>query len=350
MKDPDLKSTKIGVVGGGSWGTALADLLATKGFHVDLWVYEPEVVEQIGTHRENSVFLPGFALSENIFPTQDLSRAVSKKDLVVVVTPSHLVRNITRDMASFMASKTIVVSASKGIENGTYLTMSQVIQETLAPVDPRYLAVLSGPTFAKEVAARMPTGITVAAKDPKIAAFIQKVFATNYFRVYTNEDLMGVELGGAVKNVIAISAGIVDGLNLGNNTRAILITRGLTEMRRLGLHMGANPDTFMGLAGMGDLLLTCTGDLSRNHTVGKKIGQGKLLKDVLAEMRMVAEGVKTAKSVYNLSVKLGVEMPICHATYHVLYDGLSPTEALYQLMTRDLKPEMDDTARGFSHA
>ncbi|MBA3028459.1 MAG: NAD(P)-dependent glycerol-3-phosphate dehydrogenase [Desulfobacteraceae bacterium] len=346
MKDPDILSTKIGVVGGGSWGTALADLLASKGFPVDLWIYESEVVEQIKTRKENSVFLPGFPLSANLFPTNDLSKVVSNKDLVVMVTPSHLVRTITGDMAPFISAETIMVSASKGIEIGTHLTMSQVIHEKLPFIDERRLTVLSGPTFAKEVASRMPTGITVAAKDPEVAEFVQKVFATPYFRVYTHDDLMGVELGGAVKNVIAISAGIVDGLKLGNNTRAILITRGLAEIRRLGLRLGANPDTFMGLAGMGDLLLTCTGDLSRNHTVGKKIGEGHRLKDVLAEMRMVAEGVKTAKSVYNLSKKLDVDMPICHATYHVLYDDLSPTEALYQLMTRDLKSELDDSARG----
>ena len=335
-------TTKIGIVGAGSWGTAIANLLATKGFAVDLWVYEPEVIDQIRNLRENEVFLPGAKLSENIFPTNDLEVAVSHKTLVVTVVPSHLVRDITSKMASYISADTIIVSASKGIENKTHLTMSGVIHDTLPFIDEKNLTVLSGPSFAKEVAQQVPTGVTVAAKDPAVAEFVQQIFATPFFRVYTNDDLIGVELGGAVKNVIAISSGIIDGLQLGTNTRAILITRGLVEIRRLGQKMGAKPDTFIGLAGMGDLLLTCTGDLSRNHTVGKKIGEGLKLNDVLSEMRMVAEGVKTAKSVYNLSKKLGVEMPISHATYHVLYDNLSPTEALYQLMTRDLKPELDD--------
>ena len=342
MNQSDTKNTKIGVVGAGSWGTAIADLLATKGYTVDLWVYEPEVVEQIQVSRENKIFLPNAELSKNILPTNDLEAVVSNKDLVVVVVPSHLVREITGRMAPHISADTIIVSASKGIENSTHLTMSGVIHETLPFIDEKNLTVLSGPSFAREVVAKVPTGVTVAAIDSDVAKFVQCVFASPYFRVYTNDDLIGVELGGAVKNVIAISSGIVDGLNLGTNTRAILITRGLVEIRRLGLKMGANPDTFIGLAGIGDLLLTCTGNLSRNHTVGKKIGEGLKLKDVLSEMRMVAEGVKTAKSVYNLSRKLGVEMPISHATYHVLYDDLSPTEALYQLMTRDLKPELDE--------
>ena len=203
------------------------------------------------------------------------------------------------------------------------------------------LTVLSGPSFAKEVAAQAPTVVTVAGKDPQIAELVQHVFATPYFRVYTNDDVLGVELGGAVKNVIAIASGILDGLGLGLNTRAALITRGLTEIRRLGINLGAQPRTFTGLAGVGDLILTCTGTLSRNYTVGKKIGRGMTLEAILGEMKMVAEGVKTARSVYNLSRKRGVEMPISHAIYHVLHEGLDPQKALHQLMTRDLKHELD---------
>ena len=342
MNQLDAEKAKIGVVGAGSWGTAIAHVLADKGYEVALWAYEPEVVEQIESLRENRIFLPDLQLSAQIRPTTDLEKVVSHKDMVVTVVPSHLVRDVTLKMAPHIRAETIVVSASKGIENATHLTMSGVIGETLPFIDDRKLCVLSGPSFAREVAAKVPTGVTVAAEDAGVAAFVQQVFATPYFRVYTNDDLIGVELGGAVKNVIAISSGIIDGLKLGTNTRAILITRGLVEIRRLGMKMGANPDTFMGLAGMGDLILTCTGDLSRNHTVGKKIGEGLKLNAVLAQMRMVAEGVKTAKSVYNLSKKIGVEMPISHATYHVLYDDLSPTEALYQLMTRDLKPELEE--------
>jgi glycerol-3-phosphate dehydrogenase (NAD(P)+) len=202
--------------------------------------------------------------------------------------------------------------------------------------------VLSGPSFAREVVRKVPTVIAVASKNQKVAAFVQHVFATPYFRAYTNNDMVGVELGGSVKNVIAIASGIIDGLGLGLNTRAALITRGLTEIRRLGLKLGANPRTFAGIAGVGDLVLTCTGDVSRNHTVGKKIGEGMKLNEILSDMRMVAEGVKTAKSVYNLSRKLGVEMPISHEVYHILYDNIAPKEAVHRLMTRDLKHELDE--------
>ncbi len=220
--------------------------------------------------------------------------------------------------------------------------MSGVLTQTLPHIPETRIAVLSGPSFAKEVALESPTVVTVASKDPASATLVQHVFATPAFRVYTHDDVIGVELGGSVKNVIAIAAGIIDGLGLGLNTRAALITRGLAEIRRLGLKLGANPHTFAGLAGVGDLVLTCTGDLSRNHTVGRKIGEGRSLPDILSETRTVAEGIKTAESVYNLSAQLGVEMPISHAVYYILYEGLSPREAVYQLMTRDLKHEIDD--------
>jgi glycerol-3-phosphate dehydrogenase (NAD(P)+) len=340
--DLNIQNDGIGVVGAGSWGTAIADLLATKGYKTDLWVYETEIVEQILKHRENKIFLPGFTLSKNISPTNSLEKVVRNKNLVVIVVPSHLVRSIAVQIKDFISEKTVIVSASKGIENKTHLTMSGVLLETIPRLTDQSVAVLSGPTFAREVAAKVPTVVTVASRNIDAAGMVQQVFAAPHFRVYTNNDVIGVELGGSVKNVIAIAAGIVDGLNLGLNTRAALITRGMMEIRRLGVKLGAVPRTFTGLAGIGDLILTCTGDLSRNHTVGKKIGQGLKLSEILDQMRMVAEGVKTAKSVYNLSRKLGVEMPICHATYHVLYDDLPPTQALYQLMTRDLRHELDD--------
>ena len=342
MNNIDVNSIKIGVVGAGSWGTTLANLLGEKGFKVDHWVFEEEVRKQIQEHRENKVFLPGFTLSPNIFPTNDLAHVVSGKDIVLIVVPSHLMREVTKKAAGNISKNTIIVSASKGIENKTHLTMSGVLKETLPEIPKDNFAVLSGPSFAREVAAKVPTLIAVASSNKKTAGFVQHVFATPNFRVYTSSDMIGVELGGSVKNVIAIAAGIADGLGLGLNTRAALITRGLTEMRRLGLKLGANPRTFTGLAGIGDLILTCTGDLSRNHTVGKQIGKGKKLKAILSEMRMVAEGVKTAKSVYNLSKKLGVEMPISNEIYHILYDDISPKEALYRLMTRDLKQELDE--------
>ena len=338
----DTDNLKVGVVGGGSWGTALADLLCLKGFKVDLWTFEKEVKDQIKKNRENKLFLPGFSLSTNLFPSNDIARVVSDKDLLLVVVPSHVMRKTALKFAEHILQDTVVVSASKGIENKTHLTMYGVLREILHKIPDNRFAVLSGPSFAREVAKKVPTVVTVASKDPETAGFVQQVFATPYFRVYTNNDVIGVELGGAVKNVIAIAAGIIDGLGLGLNTRAALITRGLTEIRRLGIKLGANPRTFAGLAGVGDLLLTCTGDLSRNHTLGKKIGEGEKISKILSEMRMVAEGVKTAKSVYNLSRKLGIEMPICHAIYHILYDNFSPKEAVHMLMTRDLKREMDE--------
>ncbi len=332
---------KIGVVGAGSWGTALANLLALKGFTIDHWVFETEVREQIETAHENKMFLPGFRLSDNLVPSNDISAVVGGKDIVLVVVPSHVMRVTSEKMAAFLAPDTLVISASKGIENVTHLTMTGILKQTLPGLSAQNLAVLTGPSFAREVAQKVPTVVTAAAADLAVAELVQSVFATPYFRVYTNDDVIGVELGGAVKNVIAIAAGIIDGLGLGLNTRAALITRGLAEIRRLGLKLGAQFDTFAGPSGVGDLILTCTGDLSRNHTVGKKIGQGHTLAQILDEMHMVAEGVKTAKSVYNLSKKLNVEMPISHGIYGILYDRLDPMKVLGQLMTRDLKHELD---------
>ena len=338
----DVNKIKIGVVGAGSWGTALANLLALKGFKIDLWVFEKEVKEQIESSRENKVFLPGVSLSRNIFPSNNLAGVVSGKDLVLVVVPSHIMRETGKKIQGDISPETIIVSASKGSENKTHLTMSGVLMEILHDTPEDSFAVLSGPSFAREVAGKIPTVVASASKDQNVAGFVQHVFATPYFRVYTNNDMVGVELAGAVKNVIAIASGVVEGLGLGLNARAALITRGLTEIRRLGLKCGANPRTFAGIAGVGDLVLTCTGDISRNYTVGKKMGEGMKLNEILSEMRMVAEGVKTAKSVYNLSRKLDVEMPICHEVYRILYDDFPPKEAVRRLMTRTLKHELDE--------
>ena len=338
----DPQKFKLAVVGAGSWGTAIADLLACKGYLVSLWAFEREVKDHIQKFRENKIFLPNHKLSANISASNDLAEVVSEKNLVVVVVPSHVVRNVTKKMAGHLCADIILISASKGIEQKTHLTMSGVIKENLPDVQEGRLAVISGPSFAKEVAQKIPTSVTVACKNPQVAALVQHLFATPYFRVYSNDDIIGVELGGSVKNVIAIAAGILDGLGLGLNTRAALITRGMTEIRRLGLNLGANPRTFTGLAGFGDLVLTCTGNLSRNYTVGIKLGRGKKLPEILAEMHMVAEGVKTAKSVYNYSRKLGVEMPICHEVYRILYEDLAPKEAVHRLMTRSLKQELDE--------
>jgi glycerol-3-phosphate dehydrogenase (NAD(P)+) len=342
MNDQNNGDTRIGVVGGGSWGTALASLLASKGYRVDWWIYEPDLCLQIQNTRENSVFLPGITLPENLNASNSLAEVVREKQMVCMVVPSHVVRSIAGQLADYLSSSAIVISASKGIENETLLTMSGVIRQAIAGLGQDRLAVLSGPSFAVEVARGVPTVVTAAASNLDCAQQVQRVFATPAFRVYANDDIIGVELGGAVKNVIAIAAGMVDGLGLGLNTRAALITRGLAEITRLGKSMGANPNTLFGSAGLGDLVLTCTGNLSRNHTVGKKIGQGMKLQQVLMDMRMVAEGVKTAHSVYNLARRMNVEMPICEAVYQILHEEISPQEAVYQLMTRDLKNELDE--------
>ncbi len=337
-----LPDTKIGVVGAGSWGTSIANHIGTRGYKVDLWAFEKDVCDEINSFRENKTFLPGFILSELIFPTNDLFHVVSDKDVVIMVAPSHVTRETAMRFSNYIAKDTIIVTASKGIENNTHLTMTGILKEIFLKTPEKNFAALSGPSFAREVAAKVPTAVTVASIDIETARFVQKIFSSPFFRVYTSDDVIGVEIGGAVKNVIALAAGIVDGLGLGLDTRAALITRGLAEITRLGVRLGANPHTFAGLAGVGDLILTCTGSLSRNHTVGKKIGEGKTPKEILSEMNMVVEGVKTAKSVYNFSKKLNVEMPISHEVYHILYDGANPGDALMRLMTRNLKQELDE--------
>ena len=341
MTHPNIRH--IGVIGAGSWGTALANLLALKGYSIDLWVFEPEVKEQIEQERENTVFLPGVKLSEKIRPTNDIKHAVSDKNLLLAVVPSHVMRITAKKIAEYLLPETIIVSAAKGIENTTFMLMSEVLLDCLLTLSEHRIAVLSGPSFAREVARQAPTLITVAAKDPNLASLVQELFATSYFRVYTHDDIIGVQLGGSMKNYIAIAAGMIDGAGIGLNIRAALITRGLAEMRRLGVKMGANPHTFSGLSGLGDLVLTCTGHLSRNYTVGKQIGQGKHLEDILANMTMVAEGVRTTQSVYHLSRKMGVEMPICDSVYHILFEHADPGETLHFLMTRELKHELDTT-------
>ncbi|MFH1155126.1 MAG: NAD(P)H-dependent glycerol-3-phosphate dehydrogenase [Pseudomonadota bacterium] len=335
IKEPN----RIGVVGAGSWGTALANLLAEKGYTVDLWAYEEEVKTDILTFRENRIFLPGVTLSPGILPSNDLGAVVRKNSIILIVVPSHTMRDVTLQMAAHIQDDTIVITASKGIEDDTYLTMFGVIQETLPGLDPGNIVVLSGPSFAREVAEKVPTAISVASTNLDIAVRIQHIFATDYFRVYVNDDPIGVELGGAVKNVIAIAAGFVDGMNLGLNTRAAVITRGLAEIRRLGLRMGANPHTFSGLSGVGDLILTCTGNLSRNYTVGKQLGQGMTIAEIQGKRRTVAEGVRNTKSVYKLAKKLGIELPIINEVYHALYQDGTPAEAVKRLMTRKLGNE-----------
>jgi glycerol-3-phosphate dehydrogenase (NAD(P)+) len=330
---------KIAVIGAGSWGTTLADLLAKKGHEVTLWAYEPELVLEMRDNRENTLFLPGIKLNERLRFTNDLEEAYRGCSMVLCVVPSQLVRRVMTNSLPFLPKEAIIVSASKGIEVDTLATVSEIYQDILPPEQYQTLAALSGPSFAREVALEMPTAVAAAASSEAVALRVQEAFTTSYFRVYRNSDVVGVELGGAIKNVIAIAAGISDGLGFGSNTRAALITRGLAEMTRLGLAMGAKASTFAGLAGMGDLVLTCTGDLSRNRSVGIQIGQGRTLAEILGEMRMVAEGVKTTESTYNLAQKLGVEMPIIEQMYQMLYQNKPAREAVLELMTRNLKAE-----------
>lgn len=329
----------IAVIGGGAWGTALSLLLADSGHSVTLWMYEKELAEETHRTRENRVYLPGFQLPQNIAVTSSLEAAVRNKPFVLSVVPSHTVRAVSSQFAPFIAEKAVIINASKGIEIDTLKPLADVFRDTLPERYHTRLCFLSGPSFAKEVAAKMPTAVALASFDPDIGRKAQKILSTPYFRVYTNMDVIGVELGGSIKNVIAIAAGVLEGLGFGHNTMAALITRGLAEMTRLGKAMGANPLTFSGLAGVGDLVLTCTGGLSRNRTLGVRIGRGESSEDILKEMKTVAEGVKTAKATRELAIKYGVEMPVTEEVYRILYEGKNPKQALNDLMSRELKGE-----------
>ena len=330
---------RIGVIGAGSWGTTLADLLARKGHDVTLWCYEPELVAEMHATGINSRYLPEIPLSPRLACTNSLDQAAADAGLVLFVSPTQVMRSVLGEVLPSLPQGIPLVSASKGIELGTLLTMSQLFKQLLPESRQREIAVLSGPSFSREVARQMPTAVTVAAADDGVARQVQTAFSTDCFRVYTNRDLVGVELGGAIKYVIAIAAGISDGLGFGHNTRAALITRGLAEMSRLGRALGADPATFAGLAGMGDLVLTCTGDLSRNRTVGIRIGQGETLDAILASMTMVAEGVKTTESAWMLAQRHGVEMPIIEQVYRILHEGKSARQAVIELMTRNPRAE-----------
>lgn len=332
---------QIAVIGAGSWGTALTKLVSDKGVRVRLWGHRREHVEKIRREKENSTYLPGVVLNENVEVFEDLQEAVKDLNTILMVVPSHVYRLVFEKIVPFLENKVTIISATKGIENETLLTMTQVMAEVLEKTDKTAnLAVLSGPSFAKEVARQTPTAVTVAAHDKEVVRQIQQIFYNERFRVYGSRDVIGLELGGALKNIIAIAAGICDGLGFGTNTRAALITRGLAEITRLGVKMGADPLTFSGLGGLGDLVLTCTGELSRNRTVGFKLGQGKKLAVILDEMEMVAEGVKTTKSAWALARKQKVEMPILEQIYQVLYRDKSCEDAVHSLLLRDLKEEI----------
>jgi len=305
----------VGVIGGGSWGTALAKLLADKGFDVEIWCYDEGLDDTINTSHENTIYLPDITLPDNLRATNDLERVVTGKDMILSVSPSHVVRHVLGEIADKIDDCTPIVSATKGIENDSLMLVSDILEDVLPAKHHPYLSYLSGPSFAREVANHKPTAVTIASYNHKLAVHVQEAFSTNRFRCYTTQDVRGVEVGGAVKNVIAIAAGAVSSMDLGHNSLAGMITRGLNEITRLGIKLGANPLTLSGLAGMGDLVLTCTGGLSRNRRVGSKLGQGMTLQQILDEMKMVAEGVKTSYSVYQLSQQLGIEMPLSHEVY-----------------------------------
>jgi glycerol-3-phosphate dehydrogenase (NAD(P)+) len=331
---------EIAVIGAGSWGTALAKVLADKGNAVTLWGRAPEHAAQIQDQRVNAKYLPGATLPPTLTATADLEAAVRDKRFVVSVVPSHTVRDVLGRAAKAMTADAVVVSASKGIENESLATMDEVLKEILPGKIGSQLAFLSGPSFAKEVGAGLPTAVVMASRDRRIAEETAALFQGDRFRVYTSDDVPGVELGGALKNVMAIAAGVADGLGLGYNSRAALITRGLAEISRLAVRKAANPLTLAGLAGLGDLVLTCTGDLSRNRHVGIGLGRGQTLREVLAGMSQVAEGVKTTKSAHDLAARLGVEMPITDAMYRILYEDQPAREAVSALMGRAPKHEL----------
>lgn len=332
-------TTKIAVVGAGSWGTALAKLLAQKGFSVTLWVYEADLAERMQATQCNDLYLPGIVLPQNLAITADLAAAVRGRDVVVLVPPSQVMRKVAQVAAPHLKEEALIISAAKGIENDTLLPMSDLLLEALPSALHRRLTFLSGPSFAREVATGMPTAVVAASRNLEAARAAQQVFSNEVFRVYTTDDIIGVELGGAVKNVIALAAGVADGLGFGYNTRAALITRGLAEMTRLGLTMGARAETFAGLAGMGDLVLTCTGDLSRNRSVGIELGKGRKIAEILKGMNAVAEGVRTTLSTWQLANRLQVAMPITEQVYKILYEEKDPGRAVTELMLRDLKDE-----------
>jgi glycerol-3-phosphate dehydrogenase (NAD(P)+) len=329
----------LSIIGGGSWGTALAIVLSPRFPSVRLWFHERDLADRAARARENDIFLPGFQLPGNIFITSDLAEALDGGDVVLGVMPSHHARGLYERMLPHLKPSMLFVSATKGIENGTLLRMTEVVKLVVGSrFEPR-VAALSGPTFAREIARGEPAAVVISSKDHALARQIQNAFSGPTLRLYTNDDPVGVELGAALKNVIAIGAGVCAGLDLGSNTMAALITRGLAEITRLAVKLGGKPLTLAGLAGLGDLVLTCTGDLSRNRRVGMELGRGRKLADIIGSMTMVAEGVHTAYAAHDLARRESVEMPITEQMYAILELGKSPKEALRDLMERSLKAE-----------
>jgi len=329
----------LAIIGGGGWGTALAIILAPRFPRVRLWVYEADLAARMGETRENDVYLSGCRLPRHVEIVNQLPAALDSAEIVLSAIPSHLVRGLYQQMLPFLHESMVFVSATKGLENGTLLRMSEVIRGVLqARLAPR-VAVISGPTFALEVARFEPTALVVASSDGSLSETVQAAFSGPTFRLYASSDTIGVEIGGSVKNVVAIGAGVVHGLGLGHNTMAALITRGLAEITRLAVAMGGAAQTLAGLAGLGDLVLTCSGDLSRNRKVGIELAHGRKLEEIVSSMKMVAEGVKTTNAVADLAKRHSVEMPICEQMLQMLQFGISPREAIQRLMDRSLKGE-----------
>jgi glycerol-3-phosphate dehydrogenase (NAD(P)+) len=334
-----VSGRRVAVIGAGSWGTALGHVLARNGHRPTLWAHDPEVAAEIGETRRNAGYLPGLELHESLSATGELERALDGAEVVVCATPSHAVREVLESAGEHVPAGATFISGSKGIEIATGSRMSEVVAAVLGEEMVDGLVVLSGPSFALELAQGLPTAVAAASRSLERAAECQELFQNDHFRIYTGRDVVGTELGGALKNVMALAAGISDGLRLGTNARAALLTRGLAEIVRLAVGLGAEEHTLSGLAGVGDLILTCTGDLSRNRRAGLAIGGGASLREALDEVRMVVEGVPTTRAAHELALRNGVEMPIVRAVYSILFEEVEPRAALAELMAREPKPE-----------
>ena len=330
---------KVTVLGAGSWGTTLALVLVEKGHQVILWTYKESQAEVLRTKRENPDFLPGIPLPPLLTIATDIEEACTDRNLIVAAVPAQFLRSVLERIRHLELSDTIICNVAKGIETSTLMTMSQVMLDVLEHERKENLAILSGPSHAEEVCRKTPTAVVAASFKHSTSKIVQEAFMTPYFRIYINDDILGVELGGAVKNVIAIAAGISDGAGFGDNTKAAIMTRGVYEITRLGVKMGARPITFAGLSGIGDLIVTCMSKHSRNRHVGEQVGKGRKLDDVVGEMLMVAEGVATSKAIHELSIKHRMDMPMASEVYKVLFEGKDPYTATYELMTRDARGE-----------
>lgn len=335
MKEID----RIGVIGAGSWGSTLCNLLAKKGIKLTQFVRNTKLLKTLEQTRENNIYLPNVKLSKNIYFTNNLEKTIASSNVILLSVPVAFLRSVLKNMRPYVNNSHIFINSGKGMENETLETPKNIVSDTLK-VDKLRFASISGPNFAKEIAKELPAATVIASENSKLAKSLAQLFSTRYLRTYTSKDVIGVEIAGALKNVIAIASGIGDGLGFGNNARASLITRGLAEIRRVGIKLGARSETFMGLAGIGDLVLTCTGNLSRNRQVGIRLSKKETIDDILNDMVMVPEGVKTAKSIFNLSKKIDVDTPLFDEIYKIIYEKKDPYQVFVELMERPLKSEL----------